>query len=398
MPTPSKPLDGVKVLDLSRVLSGPFCASMLADLGASVTKIEIPERGDDSRAFSPHVNDESTYFMLVNRGKKSVTVNMKTSKGIDLIRGLLKNTDILVENFRPGVMKKLGLDYDTVKAINPGLIYASISGFGQDGPIAHRAAYDHIVQAMGGIMSSTGWPESAPTRVGDAIGDVVAGLYAAWGIMAALFQRTRTGSGQHVDVAMLDAIISLQMVSLSQIIGGATPPGRIGNSHQISAPMDSFAAADGNVVIAVANDALFAKLAFAIGQQALIQDPRYATDAQRFKNQNSLRGHIESWSAHLSVEDIVTQLERAGVPVAPIWDLSSALASDHAHHRRLLRSTQHPNGGTIQVMPQPVKLSHMAESDMFSAPLLGAHTNEILAQELGLSDEDIAELHAEGII
>ena len=397
-PSPSRPLDGIKVLDLSRVLAGPLCGAMLADLGAVVTKIEIPGRGDDSRAFAPHTNGESSYFMLVNRGKKSVTLDMKSPEGLALLRKLIERSDVLVENFRPGVTERLGIDYPSIRSLNSRLVYCSISGFGQTGPLAHRPAYDHIIQAMGGIMTVTGWPAGSPTRAGDAIADVVAGIYGAWGITSALLHRERTGEGQHVDVAMLDAMISLQAVTLSQIVGGGPAPGRIGNAHPVSAPMDSFAASDGDVVIAVANDALFVRLAEAIGLPELVQDARFATDASRLEHRVALHAIVEGWTNQQSVDAIVAALEAMGVPVAPIWDLTQALASEHALHRKLLRSAPHPKGGTIPVMPQPVRFSAAGPDADFGAPALGQHTDGVLEGELGLGAAERADLRARGVI
>lgn len=393
-----RPLDGVKVLDLARVLAGPLCSAMLGDLGATVTKIEIPDRGDDSRAFTPHIEGESSYFMLVNRGKKSVTIDLKSDEGRKLLLDLIRQADILVENFRPGVTKRLGIDFETVQSLNPRLIYVSISGFGQDSPIAERAAYDHVVQAMGGIMSVTGWPDGVPTRVGDAIGDVVSGIYGSWGALAALLQRERTGRGQHIDVAMLDSIISLQMVSLSQILAGKQPPGRLGNAHPISAPMDSYKAADGFVVIAVANDALFGRLAQALGDAELARDARFASDPDRMKHQADLRLAIESWTSSRSVEEVVDLLEKAGVPAAPIYDLAQAIASPHAQHRQLIHTIQHPTAGDVKVMPQPVRFSDMAADADYAAPSLGQHTDAVLTTELGLAATEIQELRSRGII
>ncbi|MBZ9789994.1 CoA transferase [Rhizobium sp. 3T7] len=393
-----RPLDGIKVLDLARVLAGPLCSAMLGDLGATVTKIEIPDHGDDSRAFSPHIGGESSYFMLVNRGKKSVTLDLKSDEGRELLLGLIKQADILVENFRPGVTARLGIDYEAVKALNPCLIYVSISGFGQDGPLAHRAAYDHVVQAMGGIMTVTGWPDGPPTRVGDAIGDVVAGIYGSWGALAALFQRDRTGKGQHVDVAMLDSIMSLQMVSLSQITGGKGAPGRVGNAHPISAPMDSYQATDGYIVIAVANDALFARLARALGNPSLTEDPRFKTDPDRQGHQEELRAIIEAWTRTRSTEEVTQLLDEAGVPAAPIYDLAQALATPHAQHRQLLHTVQHRNAGEFQVMPQPVRFSGIASGGDYVAPTLGQHTDAVLSDELGLDGPDIENLRLRGVI
>ncbi|MFZ4894502.1 CaiB/BaiF CoA transferase family protein [Plantibacter sp. Mn2098] len=392
------PLAGVKVLDLARVLAGPLCAAMLGDLGADVTKVELPGRGDDSRDFTPHVNGESTYFMLLNRGKKSITIDLKSPEGHALLLRLIEQADVLVENFRPGVTARLGIDYESVKALNPRLVYVSISGFGQTGPYAHRAAYDHIVQAMGGIMSVTGWADGPPTRIGDAVGDVVAGVYGSWGALAALLQRGITGEGQHVDVAMLDSIFSLQMVSLSQLLGGAGAPSRIGNSHPISAPMDAYAAADGHVVIAVANDPLFVRLTTAMGRPELIADPRFATDPDRLTHQQDLRTVIEEWTGAHSVDEIVTILETAGVPAAPIWDIGQVAASDHAAHRGLVKTVEHPVAGTVQVVPQPVHFSGRTDSPDLVAPTLGQHTEQILRDDLGLDAAEIQALRESGVV
>jgi CoA:oxalate CoA-transferase len=397
-PQAPAPLAGVKVLDLARVLAGPLCSAMLGDLGATVTKVEMPGRGDDSRDFTPHVNGESTYFMMVNRGKRSITLDLKSERGHALLVKLIQQTDVLVENFRPGVTARLGIDYETLKAINPRLVYVSISGFGQTGPLARRAAYDHIVQAMGGIMSVTGWPDGPPTRIGDAVGDVVAGIYGSWGALAALLQRAQTGMGQHVDVAMLDSIFSLQLVSLSQMLGGAALPGRIGNSHPISAPMDAYAAADGHVVIAVANDPLFVRLSNAIGAPELLEDARFATDPDRLLNQDSLRSIIETWTSQHTVEKIVDVLEEAGVPAAPIWDIAQVAESEHAAHRGLVKVVEHPTAGSVQVVPQPVHFSARTTTDDLVAPTLGQHTDEILNRDLGLSAAQIAELRADGVV
>ncbi|WP_375458595.1 CaiB/BaiF CoA transferase family protein [uncultured Enterovirga sp.] len=392
------PLDGIKVLDLSRVLAGPFCASMLADLGASVTKVEMPVGGDDSRHFTPHIDGESSYFMLVNRGKKSFTLDMKSSDGLTMLKRLVQSTDIIVENFRPGVTSRLGIDYTTLSELNPRLIYVSISGFGQTGPFAHRPAYDHIVQAMGGVMSVTGWPGDPPTRIGDAVGDVVAGIYGAWGALAALLQRAKTGTGQHVDIAMLDAMMSLQVVALSQLVAGAPNPGRVGNAHSVSAPMDSYAARDGHVVIAVANDALFARLTTAIGRPELPRDVRFESDAARYHHREDLRPVIEAWTSVRSVNETVDELSAAGVPAGPIWNLSEALASDHARHRSLMRDARHPRAGTVSVMPQIARLSGSAEPTDLGAPSLGQHTDEILRDEFGLRPSESAALRAAGVV
>ncbi|WP_410013927.1 CaiB/BaiF CoA transferase family protein [Sodalis sp. RH24] len=398
IPVSPRPLEGIRVLDLSRVLAGPYCASLLNDLGAEVIKIEMPGKGDDSRDFGPHIGGESSYFMLLNHGKKSLTLNLKTPEGRRLLEQLIATADVLVENFRPGVTRRLGIDYGAVSEINPRLIYASISGFGQEGPLAHKAAYDHVIQAMGGIMQATGWPDGEPTRVGDAIGDVVAGLYCSWGVLAALLQRGITGRGQQVDMAMLDAMVSLQMVSLTQLLGGKPSAGRLGNAHPISAPMDSYRAADGHVVIAVANDSLFARLAAAIDQPGLDKDARFATDPQRLRHQSELRGYIEAWLRDKNVAQAVTLLDQAGIPAAPVWGLDEVLQSPHALARGLLQKVVHPTAGEISLLPQPVKLSGMAQPPELMPPRLGEHTRGILGDILDLSERELDELQQRGVI
>lgn len=393
----ARPLDGVRVLDLSRVLSGPLCGALLADLGAEVIKVERPGSGDDSRAFGPHLAGESSYFMLLNRGKRSITVDLRSPAGRSVVQDLAAQSDVVIENFRPGVVARLGIDHPTLSARNPRLIYLSISGFGQDGPLSARPAYDHVVQAMAGIMAATGWPDDEPTRVGDALADVIAGIYGSWGVLAALLQRATTGRGQLVDVAMLDAMFSVQVVALTQLLGGLGAPARMGNAHPISAPMDSYAAGDGRLVIAVANQALFGRLASAIGDPALVADARFATDADRFVHRDALRERIEAWSVGLDVAAAVQALERAGVPAGPIWDLRQVADSEHAAAHELIRRVRHPRAGEVGVVTQPVRFGDAGDDPVRPAPVLGEHTDEIL-RELGLDAERIADLRTAGVL
>ena len=393
-----QPLNGVRVLDLSRVLAGPWCASLLNDLGAEVIKIEMPGSGDDSRSFTPHIGGESSYFMQLNHGKKSVTLDLKTAQGLAILKQLVDSADVLVENFRPGVTARLGIDYATLQAINPRLVYVSISGFGQQGPLSHKAAYDHIIQAIGGIMQVTGWPDGQPTRVGDAIGDVVAGLYGSWAVLAALLQRGISGKGQHLDVSMLDSMVTLQMVSLTQWIGGQPAATRLGNAHPISAPMDSYQAQDGHIVIAVANDKLFRQLVSAMEHPALLDDPRFASDPLRLANQQPLREEIERWLADKTVSDAQRILDIAGVPASPVLRLDEVLTSDYARQRELVKQTQHPRAGTVSIVPQPVKMSGLSGEPALVPPLLGEHTHAVLREILGMDDATLAQLHAQGVI
>ncbi len=278
LPTP-QPLNGVRVLDLSRVLAGPHCTAMLADLGAEVIKFEVPGHGDDSRHLGPFKDGESVYFGLINRGKRSVELDFKAPEDLQRFYDLVADADVVVENFRPGVTQRLGIDFDSLRLHNPKLIYASISGFGQNGPLSRRPAYDIVAQAMSGLMSVSGFPETGPTRSGEALGDLCAGVYAAWAISSALFAREHQGSSaQYIDVAMFDVLVSLQMTGLSNLFAHGRAPGLVGNRHPVSTPFDTYRAADGLVVIAVASDKLFRRFCESIGRGELADDPRFADD------------------------------------------------------------------------------------------------------------------------
>ena len=386
------PLSGVRILDFTRMLAGPFCTAMLADAGAEVIKIENPKGGDDSRHFAPRVGTESAYFLLINRGKKSVTVDMKTEAGRALVRDLARHSDVVIENFKPGVAAKLGIDHESLKAINPSLIHVSISGYGQAGPLAHRPAYDIIAQAVGGIMGVNGNAGLPPTRVGESIGDITAGLYAAWGISAALHRRAKTGQGERIDVAMVDSIFSLLVTGLSQYLYAGDVPGPIGNAHPISAPLDSFRAADGELIIAVANDALFAKLCAAIGRPGLATDPRFTTDPDRKRNDRALKDVIEAWSGGLSGDAAVATLDAAGIPASPILTLDKVVASTQVVHRELVRQVAHPTLGEIPLVPQPVRFEETPPRALKPPPLLGEHTEEVLRDVLAFDASRIGAL------
>lgn len=395
---PRSALEGVRVLDLTRMLAGPYCTALLSDIGAEIIKVETPGVGDDARHFAPRRGGESYYFMLINRGKKSVTLNLKSAEGLDLLYALAAKSDVVVENFKPGVAARLKIDYPALSEINSRLVYASISGFGQQGPLSHRPAYDIIAQAMGGIMSVNGVADGPPTRVGESIGDISAGIYTAWGILAGLLARERSGRGQYLDVAMLDSIFALLVTALTTHLCLGTVPQRIGNSHPISAPLDSFRAHDGHMIIAVANDPMFRRLAEAMGRPELADDPRFVTDELRKRNERDLKSLIESWSRELTVEQAVAILEKASVPASPILALDSVVNSEHIGFRGMLAQVEHPTAGRIRVLQEPVQFSETPRSVQGPAPLLGQHTDWVLSSILGLDELRIAELRRSGAV
>ncbi|HXH02035.1 MAG TPA: CoA transferase [Candidatus Competibacteraceae bacterium] len=391
-------LSGIRVLDLSRFLAGPYCTALLADLGAEVLKIEPPQLGDDTRHIGPFKNGESVYFALINRGKKSLTLNLKHPEALTAFYELVREADVVVENFRPGVARRLGVDYASLKAVNPRLIYASISGFGQDGPYAQRPAYDIIAQAMSGLMSVTGHPNSGPTRVGESLGDLCAGLFAAWAICAALYGRERTGCGEHLDVAMFDALFALQVTGLSQLLAEDRVPGLVGNRHPLSTPFDTYRASDGLVVIAVANEPLFARLAALLGRPELPADPRFASDSARTAHEPELRAVIEAWTGVRSVAEVCAACEAAGIPASPVWDLRQAAESVQARARGLVTPVDHPAIGPLGLVGQPVKFTEEPAAAPACAPNLGDSTTAILAERLGYTPARIQALRQAGAI
>ena len=396
-----KALEGVKILDLTRVLSGPFCTAMLADMGAEVIKVEQPKTGDMSREPSVSVNGESYYFMSLNRNKKGITLDMKHPEGQEIIHRLINMSDVLVENFRPGVMAKMGLDYENVKKDNPKLIYASISGFGQTGSFARQPAFDLIAQALGGIMSVNGHPDTPPTRVGISLGDTSAALYTAYAIMVALFNRERTGQGQHIDVAMVDSVFSLLEMSLFQYLGNGESPGRVGSRHPTSYPYDAFVAGDKNYfTIATFSNALFARVCDAMEMPELASRPEFSSDTLRGEPENSkaLKIIIELWAKDLTAKQVIDQLKAHGVPASPIYDIKEICESEYACERGLLQTVEHPVAGAIRLPVLPVKFSSTPSSIDAPSPTLGQHNASVLSDLLGYTDGEIKELKQQGII
>lgn len=375
-------LQGVRVLDISRVLAGPHCTAMLADLGADVIKFEVPEEGDDARHLGPFLDGESVYFGLINRGKRSVEIDFKNPAQRQRFYELVADADVLVENFRPGVTQRLGIDFDSLKQYNPRLIYASISGFGQQGPLSKRPAYDIVAQAMSGLMSVTGFATTGPTRSGEAIGDLCAGVYAAWAISSALFARERHAPGaQYIDVAMFDVLFSLQVTGLSNLYAKGVAPGLVGNRHPVSTPFDTYRAADGLVVIAVASNRLFERLCQCMGQPELASDARFIDDSQRTLHEPALHAAIESWTAQHSVEQLCDGLLDAGVPSSPVWDLQQAASSEHARVRQL---QVQPEGAALALVPQPVFFNGRKPHSTTIAPRLGADNAEFGFSKAGV--------------
>lgn len=375
----TRPLDGVRVLDFTRVLAGPYCTALFADLGAVVVKAEPPQ-GDDYRHIGPFYADgSSALFEAVNRGKRGIVLDLGAESDRARALELAAGADVVVENFRPGVADKLGIGWEALSKVNPRLIYASISGFGQDGPNSARPAYDIIVQAMSGLMAVTGDPSGPPTLIGESIADVVSGLFASWAILAALVERARTGRGRRIDVAMFDSMLALQPLIVARYLATGQAPLRVGNRHALSAPFGAFSARDGQFVLAVLNDKLFAALAKLIGQPELAQDVRFATDAQRLTNEPALKARIESWSGPLTASEAVGRLIAVGVPAALVMDTAQALASDQAGARPPLQDVAHPTLGALPTPEQPVRFAGATRGGSAPAPRLDEHGPAIAA-------------------
>ncbi len=395
----SKPLENVVVLDLSRVLAGPFCTMLLNDLGAEVVKVEIPNTGDDSRQFGPFRNGKSLYFMSINREKKSISLNLKTQKGKEILLKLVEKADVLVENFRPGTMEKLGIGWDKLKEINPRLIYASSSGFGHTGPYSNKPSYDILAQAMGGIMSITGWAGSKPTRVGMSIGDITAALFTAIGINAALYQRSITGHGQKIDVSMLDCQLAILENALLRYQVDGVPPQPIGNRHPTITPFQAFQAKDDYFVIGIGNDNLWVKLCNVIGTPELIEDPRFDGNKHRTTNIEILTPILDNIFANKTVAEWCEIFENAGIPHSPINTIDKVMDNPQLKARNMLVEVSSEQTGKVIIAGNPIKMSSIPESPTKGdIPEIGQHNFEIYSKWLGLSEEEILKLKEENVI
>ena len=405
-------LSHVTILDMSRILAGPWAGQVLADLGADVIKIERPGGGDDTRSWGPpFIRDaggrdtpaaDAAYFLCANRNKKSVTVDFTTPEGRAIVERLAGQADVVLENFKVGGLKAYGLDYDTLKEKYPGLIYCSITGFGQTGPYAARPGYDFLVQAMGGLMSITGRgddePGAGPQKAGVAVTDILTGLYAAIGVLAALAHRERTGVGQHIDLALLDVQVAcLANQAMNYLVSGHAP-GRLGNAHPNIVPYQDFPTADGYMIIAVGNDAQFARLCGTMGLEELALDPRYATNKNRVANRAALIERLRTATRTRSTADWVAALERAAVPCGPINAIDAVFADPQVKARGLEVPMPHPVAGNVSLVANPLRLSATPVSYRSAPPILGAHTREVLLERLGMSAAELDDLGGRGVI
>jgi crotonobetainyl-CoA:carnitine CoA-transferase CaiB-like acyl-CoA transferase len=408
----SHALSHITVLDLSRILAGPWAGQVLADLGAEVIKIERPGSGDDTRAWGPPFirnagggegeKTDAAYFLCANRNKKSVTVDFTTPEGRDIVRGLARGADVVIENFKVGGLEAHGLDYESLKAVNPGLIYCSITGFGQTGPYAARPGYDFLMQAMGGLMSITGRGAGevgdGPQKAGVAVTDILTGLYATIGILAALTHRERTGVGQHIDLALLDVQVAcLANQAMNYLVSGKAP-GRLGNAHPNIVPYQDFPTSDGHMIIAVGNDTQFARLCAEMQIAEIAADPRYATNQSRVVNRAALIPLLCEATRRRPTAQWVAALESAGVPCGPINAIDAVFDDPQVQARSLQLELPHPVSGVVPLVASPLHLSETPVSYRSAPPTLGAHTRDVLMERLGMSADEMARLAANGVI
>ncbi|MEW6232188.1 MAG: CaiB/BaiF CoA-transferase family protein [Chloroflexota bacterium] len=393
-----QPLEGVRVVDLSRVLAGPYCTMMLGDLGAEVIKVESPE-GDEARQWGPpFTGGESAYYLCVNRNKKGITINLKTEAGQGLLRELVQRSDVLVENFRVGTMERWGLGYEALRELNPALIYCAITGFGPTGPYKDQAGYDFIVQAMGGIMSITGEPEGPPMKVGVAIVDITAGLFATVGILGALHERHRSGLGQRIDVSLLEAQVAwLANVGSNYLVSGQRPR-RYGNAHASIVPYETFKARDSYIAIGVGNDRQWQRFCQLLGREELAHDPRFATNPRRVENRDVLIPMLQEVIATRDGEEWLRLLREADIPCSPINTIDRVFQDPQVLHREMVVEVPHPTAGKVRLAGIPFKLSCTPARVSRHPPLLGEHTAEVLADILGYGADRIASLREQGVL
>jgi crotonobetainyl-CoA:carnitine CoA-transferase CaiB-like acyl-CoA transferase len=398
VPRADQPLKGIRVLDLTRVLAGPYCAMLLGDMGAEVIKIEEPGRGDDTRGWPPFAHGESTYFMSVNRNKKSVTLNLKAPQGRDLLKRLAKKSDVVLENFRTGTMEKLGLGFKTLSKINPRLIYCAMSGFGESGPEAHRGGYDLIIQAESGVMDVTGFADGPPVKVGNSIADLVAGMSGAHGVTLALLARQRTKRGQKVEIAMLDVMAALLTYQAGMYLNAGRAPARRGNEHPSIVPYEVFKAADAYLVIGAANDSLWERCCVALERPELAKEPSYATVASRVEHRATLVPVLNDILGARPAADWLKRLEAAGVPAGRIRTVPEVCESEHLKARGMVVALPHAKAGTVKMMGVPIRLHGTPGRPTSAAPVLGADTEAVLTRVLGVRRAEVRRLRDAGVV
>ncbi len=376
------PLSGITVIDLTRVLAGPLCTMLLGDMGAEVIKVEDPDQGDETRGWAPFVAGVSTYYLGVNRNKKSVAIDLKSADGMALLEELIRSADVLVENFRPGTLERLGFGFDRARGLNERLIYCSISGYGATGPRRDLPGYDLVVQAESGLMDVTGFPGTGPTKVGVAITDCLAALYAVQGILLAHIAREQTGQGQFVDISLLDSAVSVLGLPSGIVAATGRSPGRLGNQHPSLAPYEPYPAADGLVIVAVANPRLWSRFCAAVGAESLEDDPRFATNTDRVANREALNAHIRDLFRDRTVDWLVERLTAAGVPCGRVRTMDEVLQDEHLAARRMLVDVP-AGGGTVKVPGNPIRLSDVPHLPVAPPPALGEHTEQVRASLRG---------------
>lgn len=395
----TKALEGIRVLDLTRALAGPFCTLMLGDNGADVIKIEIPGSGDDTRKWGPpFIGDESAYFLSINRNKRSLTLNLQDPKAQDVFMKLAKDSDVVVENFTPGVMDRFGLGYEAVKAVNPNVVYCSISGFGQDGPYRSRPAYDQIMQGVGGLMSITGEPDGEPQKIGIAVTDIGAGMWSAFAITTALHHRDKTGEGQYIDISMLDAQVAWLTYQAAFFFANDEPPKRMGAAHPTLVPYQAFMCSDGKYInVAVGSERIWERFCQGMGRDDLKDHPDYSVNSVRVAHRGAIVSMLQEIFLTRPVSEWVEDLQAANVPCGPINDLADVFADPQVLARDMLQEMPHPTLGTIKQTGLPIKFSRTPGGLDLHPPLLGEHNQEILSS-LGYSDADVQSLKDASVI
>jgi len=392
------PLQGIKVIDFSQILAGPFCTMLLADMGADVVKVEKPNGGDDTRRYGPpFIEGESAAFLTLNRNKRSIVLDLKSEQGLGVVRRMLANADVMLHNFRPGVVERMGLGYADVSALNPAVVYCAVSGFGATGPYSRRAGFDLVAQGMSGLMSINGFPDAPPAKVGVPMADLNTGMFCAYGILTAYINRLATGKGQHVDASLLESGMAYTLYESATYFATGEVAGPLGSAHRMIAPYQAFATQDGYINIGAANQNNWERMCRAVGRDDLLDDARFASNPERMVNIQSLTPIMEETFRTQTTAHWVEVLERAGVPCGPIYNIEQVYADPHVKSRDMAVELQHPKAGGIRNIGVAVKLSDTPGSVRTPAPLLGQHTDDVLT-ELGYTDADIAALRQSGAL